>query len=159
MELLRTLALLASTLGVGLTAGVFFAYTTSVMPGLRRIDDRSFVTAFQALDRAIMNPLFLAIFMGGLLLPLCTALLHLGGDHRRVLAWTAAAFVLYLGAFVITVRVNVPLNDAVKAAGDPDGIDVAAVRERFDERKWARWNLVRTALSTAALLCLALAMV
>jgi uncharacterized membrane protein len=66
--------------------------------------------------------------------------------------------VLYLVVFVITVRVNVPLNDAIKAAGDPDEIDVAAVRERFSESTWVRWNVVRTALTTAALGCLSIAL-
>ena len=37
---------------------------------------------------------------------------------------------------VITVTVNVPLNDAIKAAGDPATIDVAAVREAFSESRW-----------------------
>jgi uncharacterized membrane protein len=62
-----------------------------------------------------------------------------------------AAFALYLIAFVLTVAVNVPLNDAIKAAGPPDRIaDLAAVRERFGEARWAAFNLVRTVTSTAA---------
>jgi uncharacterized membrane protein len=61
---------------------------------------------------------------------------------------------------VITMAVNVPLNDAIKAAGDPDRIgDLAAVRERFDETRWAAWNLVRVATSVAAFGCLAWALV
>ena len=45
---------------------------------------------------------------------------------------------LYLVAVVITVAVNVlPLNDDLKAAGDPDRIaDLAGVRQRFDEARW-----------------------
>ena len=55
---------------------------------------------------------------------------------------------------------NVPLNDGIKAARDPDRIaDLAAVRERFDEEKWVRWNIARAAVSTAALGCLAWALV
>jgi uncharacterized membrane protein len=51
---------------------------------------------------------------------------------------------------VITFAVNVPLNDALKAAGDPGKIaDLAAVRSAFDEARWSAWNLVRT-LTTAA---------
>jgi uncharacterized membrane protein len=77
-----------------------------------------------------------------------------------VLPWIAVALVLYLAVFVITVGVNVPLNDAIKAAGDPDRIaDLATVRERFDEARWIRWNNVRTAASTAAFGCLAWALV
>ena len=88
------------------------------------------------------------------------ALLHLGDDTDSVFPWIVAALVLYLGVFVITVRINVPLNDGIKAAGDPDRTaDLAEVRKRFDEAKWARWNLVRTVATTAALGCLAWALV
>ena len=39
---------------------------------------------------------------------------------------------------IITLAVNVPLNDAIKAAGDPDRIaDLGAVRRAFDESRWA----------------------
>jgi uncharacterized membrane protein len=54
----------------------------------------------------------------------------------------------------------VPLNDAIKAAGDPDRIpDLAAVRERFNEARWVRWNLARAVATTAAFGCLAWALV
>jgi uncharacterized membrane protein len=58
--------------------------------------------------------------------------------------------------FIITIRVNVPLNDEIKAAGDPDQIaELAVVRERFDEARWIRWNVVRALATTAAFGCLA----
>jgi uncharacterized membrane protein len=56
--------------------------------------------------------------------------------------------------------VNVPLNDAIKAAGDPERItDLRAVRSRFNEARWNRWNLMRAVLSTAAFGCLIWALV
>ena len=58
----------------------------------------------------------------------------------------------------ITIAVNVPRNDRLKAAGEPDSTDVAAVRAEFGERTWARWNLVRVVLSLAALGCLSWAL-
>jgi uncharacterized membrane protein len=158
MEVLRAVALVLATISMGLMAGVFGLYTHTVMPGLRRTDDRTFVAAFQALDRAILNPWFLVGgFMGALVLTLAATALHIG--VASVLSWTLAALVLYVAVVVITFRVNVPLNDAIKAAGDPDGIaDLAAVRRRFDETRWARWNLVRTVASTAAFACLTVAL-
>jgi uncharacterized membrane protein len=62
--------------------------------------------------------------------------------------------------FVVTIAVNVPLNDELKAAGEPDRIaDLAAVREQFDESRWARWNVARAVATTAAFGCLAWALV
>jgi uncharacterized membrane protein len=158
MDVFRDVVLVLATASVGLMAGVFFAYAVAVMPGLGRTDDRTFVGAFQAMDRAIVNPLFLIVFVSALAITVFAAAVHLGDESRSAVPWILAAAVLYLVVFVITVRVNVPLNDAIKAAGDPEQIDAAAVRERFSEATWVRWNVVRTGLTTAALGCLAIAL-
>ena len=65
------------------------------------------------------------------------------------------------GAMVgLTLRVNVPLNDGIKAAGDPRQIDdLTAVRKRFNEARWVRSNNVRAAAATVAFGCLAWALV
>jgi uncharacterized membrane protein len=67
-----------------------------------------------------------------------------------------AALALYLVAFVITLAINVPLNDALKAAG---AADPAATRADFHEARWAAFNLVRTLTSAGAFGCLAWALV
>jgi uncharacterized membrane protein len=147
--------LAAAILTTGLMAGVFGLYSHTIMPGLRHTDDRTFIGAFQSMDRAIINPWFMTAFFGALVLTGLAAALHLSGDKRSALPWIGAAFVLYLIAVVITLAVNVPLNDALKAAGDPARIgDLAAARRHFDEARWSAWNLVRTLTSTAAFGCL-----
>jgi uncharacterized membrane protein len=155
---LRSVALMGATITMGLVAGVFALYAHTIMPGLKTTDDRTFVGAFQALDRAIINPWFMAgAFLGALVLTLAAAVLNL---HEDALPWILAALVLYLIAFVATIAVNVPLNDALKAAGDPDHIaHLAHVRAQFHEARWAAWNIMRTIASTAAFGCLAWALV
>ena len=154
MEFLRGAVLVVAAMSMGLMAGVFGLYANTIMPGLRRTDDRTFIGAFQAIDRAIINPLFMATFVGALLTTGLAAALHVQDDVRSVLPWCVAAFVLYLWVFVSTIAVNVPLNDGIKAAGDPDHIDdPAAVRARFQEAKWIRWNLVRAVASMAGFAC------
>ncbi len=150
-------ALLLATMTTGLAAGVFVFWQHTVAPGLRMLDDRTFVAAFQALDRAIINPWFmLTAFGGALVFSGAATLLHLGDD---AFGWILSAFALYLVTVVITMAVNVPRNDALKAAGDPDVIDVAAARAAFDEARWSRWNLIRSVLSSAAFVLLAWALV
>jgi uncharacterized membrane protein len=158
MEVVQAVALVSAMVTVGVMAGVFFAYTVAVMPGLGRSDDRTFVGAFQQIDHAIVRPVFLLTFLGALLLTGVAAGVNLGEPER--LPWIGAAFLLYLIGFVLTFRVNVPLNNAIKAAGDPDRIDdLAGVRARFNEARWRRSNLVRTVVTTLALGCLAIALV
>ena len=160
LESAQTTFLLAATITTGLMAGVFGLYAHTIMRGLGATDDRTFVGAFQSIDRAIINPLFMLTFFGGLVFSGAAALLHVGDDSRSVLAWLIVAFALYLGVVVITVAVHVPLNDHLKAAGDPDGIaDLAAARASFHETRWAGWNLVRAIATTVAFGCLAWALV
>lgn len=157
---MSTAVLLLATLTSGLVAGVYLFYAHTVMPGLGRAGDRTFVAGFQALDRAIVNPWFMATgFLGAPVLTVVAGLLHLGEPRRPVLWWVVAALVLDLVTIGITAGVNLPANDRLKAAGDADTIDVAAVRTEFDEVRWVRWNLVRVVLSVASFVALAWALV
>lgn len=154
MALVQGITLMAATLTAGLVAGVYGLYAHTIMPGLRGGDDRTFVAAFGALDRAIINPLFMLWFFGPVILAGVAAALF--GGEGSVLPWVLTALVLSLAVVVITVAVHLPLNDALKAATDPDA---TAVRERFQEARWVAWNLVRVVLSTAAFGFLAWALV
>jgi uncharacterized membrane protein len=148
MNGLRVASLLAATITTGMMAGVFGIYANAIMPGLAKTDDKTFVGSFQAMDRAIVNPLFLVLgFLGALVFTLLAGSLQLG---EKALPWIAVAFVFYLGTVIITFAVNLPLNDAIKAAGDPNTIDVAAVRAAFDESRWRAFNLIRVALNAIA---------
>ena len=145
---LRAITLIGATMTMGLSAGSFLIFAHTIMPGLARTDDRTFVGAFQHIDRAIINPWFMVTaFLGALVFTAAAAVTSRG---TPAMGWIIAALVLYLVAVVITMAVNVPLNDAIKAAGDPARVDVALVRQRFGESRWAAWNLVRVATTTPA---------
>ncbi|MFF5172619.1 DUF1772 domain-containing protein [Micromonospora sp. NPDC000089] len=155
---MRTISLAAATIVTGLMAGLFFAYSCSVMPGLAAVDDRTFVGTMQSINRRILNGWFLAAFLGALLLILLAVALHLG-VRGPVLAWTVAALALYGATLLITMVWNVPLNDRLEAAGPVDRIaDLGAVRSAF-ETAWVRWNLARTVTNVAAFACLVGALV
>ena len=151
VPLLGGIVLVGAIMTTGLVAGVFVLYAHTIMPGLRRTDDRTFVGAFQAIDRAVINPWFMTCFFGALLLIGIAAVQSFHSGARGTSPWLTAGFVLYLAVVVITLTVHVPLNDAIKAAGDPDTLaDLDQVRREFDEPRWAAWNLVRTLLCTTA---------
>jgi uncharacterized membrane protein len=155
----RTGSLVAAALTTGLAAGLFYAYSYSVMPGLGRADDRTFVMGMQRINVAILNGWFALCFAGALVFTALAVASHVPSGGRSVLPWIVAALVLYVVVLVVTFAVNVPLNNELNAAGDPDRIaDLAAVRERF-EATWVRWNFLRAAGSTAAFGCLLWALV
>jgi uncharacterized membrane protein len=155
----QTVVLLIATITMGLMAGVFGLYAHAIMRGLHTVDDRTFVGSFQAIDRAIVNPLFLLTFLGALAGSATATALLFPADRRSVFPWVVVATGLYLIAVAITFIVHLPLNDDIKAAGDPSRIDVAAVRLAFHEGRWVAWNVVRAVTTTAAFVCLAWALV
>jgi uncharacterized membrane protein len=159
MTILRGGTLVAAAITLGLSAGLFYTYSASVMLGLGRSDDRTFVQAMQNINVAIVNPWFMAHFLGALVLTALTAALHVPRDGRPALPWILAALALYLVAVVVTFAVNVPLNNQLEAARGVDTADgLAAARAQF-ETAWVRWNIVRSAASTGALGCIVWALV
>ena len=154
MHVIPEAVLVAATVGNGLLAGVFFAFSCGVAPGLRRVDDRAYVTAFRAINRSIVNLLFLLVFLGAPIATAAAAALHLDGARQEVLACVVAALALSLLSFAVTVLVNVPLNNRLAAAPTGDA-QLRKARDDFEIR-WNRWNQVRTATSTAALVLLAI---
>jgi uncharacterized membrane protein len=147
-------------LGLVLTAlmsGTYFAFSTAVVPGLARTDDRTYVTAMQRINESILNPRFLTTFMGALIVPIVAVFLHLGDGTRDRLPWIIAGAALYAATVAITGGVNIPLNNRLMAAGDVDVQAAAAARAGFHDR-WLRFNLARTVLCLAAVVTLAIAL-
>jgi uncharacterized membrane protein len=150
--------LAAATVAMGLIAGLYFGWAVSVMPGLAGLDDRAFVGTMQELYDAIRNPLFFATFLAALVLPGVAIYQQRRLGLRQVTPWVLAALILYGIGFLTTMAFNEPLNNDIVAAGDPSRIaDPAGVRDDF-EAPWVAWHIVRTVLSTAALGCLACAL-
>jgi uncharacterized membrane protein len=149
----------AAALATGLLAGLFYAYACSVMPGLARTDDPAFVEAMQQINEAILNPVFALSFFGAPVLTAAAAVLAWRSGSGEATRWIVAALALSVAAFVVTIGLNVPLNDDLAIAGDPSRVaDLARVRDRFEDR-WVACNIVRTVASTAALACLVRALV
>ncbi|MDX6374999.1 MAG: hypothetical protein QOD98_3987 [Nocardioidaceae bacterium] len=150
---LRGPLLLVAAVVAGLQAGTYFTWSTGVMPGLANVDDRTFVSAVQQMNIAIVNPVFIATFLGAPVLAGAAAVF--AGPQAR--PWAIAATVLAVGTLVISFAGNIPLNDALEAAGRVDRIkDLAAVRADF-ESLWVKLNIGRCLTSAGALGALAMA--
>ena len=150
----ETVTIVAALLA-GLFAGLFVTFDYAVMPGLRRTDDSTFVHAMREINVAILNPMLALIFGGGTLA--ATAAAVLGLDDGGARWWLVAGAVLVAAAGLVTMGVNVPMNDRLLAGVDA-GEPPASVREAF-ETPWVRWNLVRSTLSTTGFLALLVALV
>jgi uncharacterized membrane protein len=158
MELLHLIALAAAVLSAGLMAGLFTGYSYSVMPGLKILDDRSWIAALQEINRVILNGRFLTAFLGSVGFALVAVVLGFFLDDRSALPWTIAGLVCNLVMFTGTMAKNVPINEKLEAAGDPAAIpDPAALRAESEET-WIQWNHVRGIASLLGLAALAWAL-
>ena len=147
-------ALVVAAFLSSLVAGLLFVFAIVVMPGIRRLPDREFIRAFQAMDGIIQNnqPLFILVWVGSAVAVIATALLGLGRlDGPARVLMLLAAFAYVVGVQVPTVAVNVPLNNRLQAV-NVDALDPAAQqRARRDfEPRWNRWNAVRTIIASLA---------
>lgn len=152
-----TVVLIVGVVLNALIAGLYFAFTTAVMPGLARTDDRTYVVAMQRINAAILNPRFLAVFLGALVLPVAAVLMHLGDGSRERLPWIIAGAVLYGVTLIITGGFNVPLNNRLAAAASVTDQSAADIRAAFHGR-WTRLNMARMLLCLAAVTVLAVAL-
>ncbi|WP_326835811.1 anthrone oxygenase family protein [Amycolatopsis rhabdoformis] len=149
MSTVAGVVLVVAIVAAGLIAGLFYSYAVSVMPGLARADDQTFVTAMREINIAIVNGWFLLTFLGAPLLAAAALVLDLVAGAGGALPWLIAGFVLLLAMILISAAKNIPMNNALDRGTAP----VAELRARF-ETSWVRWNLLRAAVSTAGFVCL-----
>jgi len=147
-EAIFQIVLIGATLLCSLVAGFLFAFATIVMPGIKTLNDREFIRAFQVIDGVIQNnqPLFVAVWLGSVVTSVAAAALGFGQlDGVQRLLLVLAPLVYILGVQLSTFTINVPLNNQLQAL-NVDAMDEAALkaaRMNF-EPGWNRWNLVRT---------------
>ena len=149
----------ATTLVVALIAGLFYAYACSVSPGLGRLPDREYLSAMQAINRAILNPWFFFSFLGAVvLLPVCTWIVYRHGTSTSFYCLLGATAIYWMAVFGVTMLRNVPLNEELDKLNiaNASGQELAAQRSRF-EQPWNRYHLVRTLAAAASLMLVLLA--
>ncbi len=146
-----------AALGCGLIAGVFFAFSSFVMPALARLPVPQGVAAMQSINVVVLNPWFMGVFLGTALSCLVLALSAARGWAEAGAGYRLAACALYLlGTIGITLLCNVPLNDALGRL-EPHSAEAARAWPAY-VASWTAWNHVRglAALLAAGLLTRAL---
>jgi uncharacterized membrane protein len=160
--MLSTLAAISAAITLALTgavAGLFYAFSISVMRGLDGIDAAAAIPAMQSINRKILNPVFLATFMLAPVAAAVTGGLLLWLDQiPAAVVFFAAAATYVLGAFLPTVVVNVPMNETLDVATIPTDPGEAERLWTTYSVRWTRWNTARAALSTISLLLVGLAL-
>ena len=123
----------------GGTAGIYIAFLVAFMPALHGQPDEVYARVMNRLNVVIVNPVFLAFFLGAPLLALV-----LLGWHRTPISVTAA--VLAVAAVLITFAANLPLNDSLANGGTVSSF----------EKPWLIFHTLRTLTATGAFVLLSL---
>jgi uncharacterized membrane protein len=148
----------AAAVGCGLVAGVFFAFSSFVMPALGRIPARSGMGAMQSINVTVINPGFMLAFMGtGVLCLVLFAAAWLWWSDLSGKLVLAGSLVYLVACIGVTMGLNVPLNDAL-AAAQLDTPEAASLWSRYLV-EWTTWNHVRTVASAFAMMIFMLAMI
>ncbi|MBB6545741.1 DUF1772 domain-containing protein [Nonomuraea rubra] len=137
------LALITLVLHGALT-GLFYSFSMSVMPGLNAIDPAQAEAAMRSINRKIQNGWLYLIFLGSPLAALAAGFL---ADGMAATWFFAAAGVNFLGSFVVTMAINVPMNNA---------IDAGKLSYQDYSPRWTTFNTLRTVASAAGLVLVGL---
>ncbi len=113
---LLDIATLVSAVGCGLVAGVFFAFSTSVMKALGSLPPACGIAAMQTINVVIINPWFLVTFFatGAACLYVMIASFLQWPDARAPYGLVGGALYL-VGTLLVTVVCNVPRNNTLAA--------------------------------------------
>ncbi|WP_336210992.1 anthrone oxygenase family protein [Nonomuraea sp. LPB2021202275-12-8] len=123
----------------GALMGLFYAFSMSVMPALNAIDPAQAEAAMRSVNKKILNPWLYIAFIGS---PLTALIAGILADGPAALWFFAGAAVNFVGSFLVTVAINVPMNNALNAGTMP--------WKAFSSR-WTAWNTLRAVACAAGL--------
>ena len=149
---IKTSTLFVAILLTGLSAGLFYAWTVSVIPGTRRVIDISYIETMQSINRAILNPAFFLIFFGSLLFLIVSAYQHYQPPMSLSFWLILGATLSYLiGTFGVTLFGNVPMNEVLdKIKLSELSLDQLIDTRQSFEVRWNRLHMIRTVFSVLA---------
>lgn len=140
--------LFLATFLCALIAGFLFAFSVVVMPGLKKLHNRTFIRAFQAIDGIIQDgqPLFIFVWLGSmaaLVAAVISGFGQLDSWDYSILVFATLAY--FFGVQVSTVVINIPLNNQLQEfdVEKANEAELDAERQRFEGR-WNTWNVRRT---------------
>lgn len=151
-RLLLSMSML-SLLSIGAIFGFFYAWVCSTMWGLDATDPKVAITAMQAMNASVRNPVFFpAFFLTPVILAVTAFMAFKQNRKRSALLFGASAAVYIVGAFLVTVMINVPMNEALGQITVPTEREAARQIWHDYSAPWQTWNRVRALVSGLALM-------
>ncbi len=152
MRNLLVLSAFVALLLTGAVFGFFYAWVCSTMWGLDAADPRTAIAAMQAMNASVRNAVFApAFFLTPVALVITAALAWRAKQGPAAAAFSAAGLIYLFGGMLLTMTVNVPMNETLALVAIPDDPAEAAQIWRDYSGPWQFWNQTRTVFSGLAL--------
>ena len=155
---IKTFILYGAVVLTGLSAGLFYAWSISVIPGTQKVVDSTYLETMQSINRAILNPAFYVVFFGSIIF-LSIGSIYEFNTHKTIFWLMLSSSIFYLmGTVGVTAMGNVPLNNQLEVLnlGEMASSKISAFRA-FYETNWNRLHLIRTVFAVASFLLSVLA--
>jgi uncharacterized membrane protein len=137
----------------GAIFGFFYAWVCSTMWGLDAADPRVAIAAMQEMNASVRNPVFFpAFFLTPLAMAVAAVLAHRQHSRAAATAFAAAAVVYLFGGLLLTLLVNVPMNQDLAEVAVPATVPRARLVWEDYSGRWQTFNQLRTAASGISLL-------
>ena len=154
MELsIKSFVLFSAVILTGLSAGLFYAWSVSVIPGTQKINDSTYLEAMQSINRAILNPAFFLIFFGSIVFLGIASIYQFHTSSLSFWLMLTASITYLVGTLGVTGLGNVPLNDQLELLklAELDNSKLAEFRQYY-ESKWNRLHQIRTGFAVISFL-------
>ncbi|WP_299436486.1 DUF1772 domain-containing protein [uncultured Aquimarina sp.] len=155
----QNISIIACTLLTGLSAGLCFTWSNTITIGIGNLENYGYLSAFQQMNRTILNLTFFSVFFGPFFLGLINLYVFKNASNSLVWALLLATIIYFFGVVLVTIFGNVPLNEILDETDliSTSAEDLKTLRNTF-EVKWNRLHLIRTISSTSSFLLLLLAL-
>ena len=150
---IKSFILFGSVIFTGLSAGLFYAWSVSVIPGTQKVADATYLETMQSINQAILNPAFYLIFFGSLIFLSISSVYEF--HNSKVTFWLllASSIIYLIGTVGVTALGNVPLNDQLELLELTElSAKKLAEFRTFYETNWNRLHLIRTIFAVVSFL-------
>ena len=141
-QLLLSSAIIAMILS-SMLAGIYFIFSNTIMPSLKKTTEG--IETMQHINQVIQNPLFFIVFFGSAVSSVAVLVTSTMTSNENFQPTLFLASICLILTFLSTIMINVPLNNMLGTVKQGDS---HARAWAYYQRKWVRWNHLRTLLCT-----------
>jgi len=139
-----------TVISFGLMAGIYFVFSNTIMKALSNVEENQAAQTMSQINSCILNPIFFLLFWGSAAGSCIVVFLSFHNDFS--LAVLVGAVIFLIGSTVVTLVVNVPLNNRLQTAV-LNSVSMLDVWPKY-MNSWNSWNNVRTVSSGLAFILL-----